>query len=134
MDAGQRILCAIVCVGVLGFAALAWAGESELLDLQIQLLDQELSALHRQQAAIDQELAAPRERMQLERAVSPSLALPPRDRTPWTAPPPLPPRSMRPPWLQPADQFSGWSSLSPSDQQRMFCLAPNDCYLERMTR
>lgn len=121
---------AILCVSVVGMGPLAWAGEREMLDLQIQLLDQELAALHRQQAVIDHALAAPRESPRVNVPDYLSVAPPPMDLRPYELPPEEPQRSMRPPWLQPADQFSGWSSLSPADRRRLFCLAPNDCYLD----
>jgi len=111
-----------------------------MLDLELEMLSLRSQMLLREQAAINARLhGATRERAQqnadLERdlssyarrhPVAPSSVLE-LDHITVLDPQPLFP-SMRPPWLQPADRLA---PMPEEQRARMWCGAPNDCWLHQ---
>lgn len=100
-----------LCVGLLGLGALAWAGDPIDDYLAERRTASGLSTLPR-----------------VDGPESLRVAPPPMEMQRYDPPPEEPRRSMRPPWLQPADRMA---PMSAEESRRLFCVAPNDCWFDQ---
>jgi hypothetical protein len=107
--------------------------ELEMLSLKSEVLSLESAAINarireadreraQQNADLERDLSSYRERHR----VSPS-PVPELDHITVLDPEPLFP-TMRPPWLQPADRLA---PMPEEQRMRMWCAAPNDCWLNQ---
>ena len=108
----DRTMMACLCVSlcVLGFAPLAWAGDPIDDYLTERRAAMELSSQPR--VDVPEYLLVAPTPMEMRRYDPPTEE---------------PRRSMRPPWLQPADRMA---PMSAEESRRLFCVAPNDCWFE----